>query len=72
MSFDVIDQYNSFVENNFIKPNKTQLEVLKKLNLVWKSSQKKNLFSNNKKQEGVYLFGKVGTGKTFLLNLSQI
>ena len=41
MSFDVIDQYNSFVENNFIKPNKTQLEVLKKLNLVWKSSQKK-------------------------------
>ncbi|MDC3131634.1 cell division protein ZapE [Pelagibacteraceae bacterium] len=69
MSFDVIDQYNSFVENNFIKPNKTQLEVLKKLNLVWKSSQKKNLFLNNKKQEGVYLFGKVGTGKTFLLNL---
>ena len=30
---------------------------------------KKNLFINNKKQEGVYLFGKVGTGKTFLLNL---
>ena len=69
MSFNVIDQYNSFVENNFIKSNNAQLEVLKKLNSVWKSSQKKNLFTNNKKQEGVYLFGKVGTGKTFLLNL---
>ena len=69
MGFDVIDQYNSFVENNFIKSNNAQLDVLKKINSVWNSSQKKNLFLNNKKQEGVYLFGKVGTGKTFLLNL---
>tara|TARA_B100001093_G_scaffold15260_1_gene14003 strand:+ start:5007 stop:6059 length:1053 start_codon:yes stop_codon:yes gene_type:complete len=69
MGFDVIDQYNSFVENNFIKSNNAQLDVLKKINSVWNSSQKKNLFINNKKQEGVYLFGKVGTGKTFLLNL---
>ena len=69
MGFDVIDQYNSFVENNFIKSNNAQLDVLKKINSVWNSSQKKNLFTNNKKQEGVYLFGKVGTGKTFLLNL---
>ena len=69
MGFDVIDQYNSFVENNFIKSNNAQLDVLKKINSVWHLSQKKNLFINNKKQEGVYLFGKVGTGKTFLLNL---
>ena len=69
MGFDVIDQYNSFVENNFIKSNNAQLDVLKKINSVWNLSQKKNLFINNKKQEGVYLFGKVGTGKTFLLNL---
>ena len=50
MSFDVIDQYNSFVENNFIKSNNTQLDVLKKLNLVWNSIQKKNLFLSNKKK----------------------
>ena len=27
--FNVIDQYNSFVENNFIKKNKDQIEFLK-------------------------------------------
>ena len=30
MMFNVIDQYNSFVENNFIKSNESQLDVLKK------------------------------------------
>ena len=44
MGFDVIDQYNSFVENNFIKSNNVQLDVLKKINSVWNSSQKKNLY----------------------------
>ena len=68
MSFDVIDQYNSFVENNFIKSNGEQLLVLKKLNAVWKKNKKTGIFSN-KKKDGVYLYGKVGTGKTFLLNL---
>ena len=69
MSFNVIDQYNSFVENNFIKSNKSQIDVLKKINLTWIRNKKSNLFSVNKKKEGVYLYGKVGTGKTFLLNL---
>ena len=68
MFFDVIDQYNSFVENNFIKSNGEQLIVLKKLNAVWKKNKKTGIFSN-KKKDGVYLYGKVGTGKTFLLNL---
>ncbi len=69
MPFDVIDQYNSFVENNFIKSNDEQLEVLKKLNSVWSSNKKNNFFSNTNKKHGLYLYGKVGTGKTFLLNL---
>ena len=69
MSFNVIDQYNSFVENNFIKSNDQQLNILKKINLIWKNNQKSNLFSINIKKDGIYLFGKVGTGKTFLLNL---
>ena len=69
MSFNVIDQYNSFVENNFIKSNEAQVNVLKKINLIWDANKKTNLFSINKKKDGVYLYGKVGTGKTFLLNL---
>ena len=69
MSFSVIDQYNSFVENNFIKTNDAQLEVLKKLNLVWSENKKSSLFAKSKKKDGIYLYGKVGTGKTFLLNL---
>ena len=36
--FNVIDQYNSFVENNFIKKNKDQIEFLKQADSVWSSS----------------------------------
>ena len=69
MSFSVIDQYNSFVENNFIKTSKAQLEVLKKLNSVWDKHKKNSIFLKSNKKNGVYLYGGVGTGKTFLLNL---
>lgn len=69
MFFDVIDQYHSFVENNFIKANEEQIRVLKKINSIWNANKKTNLFSPIKKKDGVYLYGNVGTGKTFLLNL---
>tara|TARA_B100000575_G_scaffold259221_1_gene231313 strand:+ start:4619 stop:5659 length:1041 start_codon:yes stop_codon:yes gene_type:complete len=69
MSFNVIDQYNSFVENNFIKSNSSQLEVLNKLNNIWLKNKKNNFFLKYKKLDGAYLYGAVGTGKTFLLNL---
>ena len=67
--FNVIDQYNSFVENNFIKNNNYQIEFLKQANNVWSSFSKTKLFFKDKIFEGIYLFGQVGTGKTFLLNL---
>ncbi len=67
--FNVIDQYNSFVENNFIKKNKDQIEFLKQADNVWSSFSKTNLFFKDKIFEGIYLYGQVGTGKTFLLNL---
>jgi len=69
MTFTVIDQYKSFVENNFIKSSDEQISVLRKLNSSWQLSQKNNFFLTNKVVDGVYLYGKVGTGKTFLLNL---
>ena len=69
MSFSVIDQYNSFVENNFIKTNEYQLKVLRKLDSVWIKNKKNNIFIKSRKKDGVYLYGSVGAGKTFLLNL---
>ena len=67
--FNVIDQYNSFVENNFIKKNKDQIEFLKQADNVWSSFSKTKLFFKEKIFEGIYLYGQVGAGKTFLLNL---
>ena len=49
MSFNVIDQYNSFVENNFIKSNDLQLDVLKKIDTIWNNNKKTNLFSKSNK-----------------------
>ncbi len=69
MSFSVVDQYNSFVENNFIKTSEEQISVLKKLKFAWINNKKNNFFIKSKKKDGVYLYGSVGTGKTFLLNL---
>ena len=67
--FNVIDQYNSFIENNFIKKNVDQIKFLKQANNVWSSYSKTKLFFKDKIFEGIYLYGQVGTGKTFLLNL---
>ena len=44
MSFNVIDQYNSFVENNFINSNLEQINILKKINSIWITNKKTNLF----------------------------
>ena len=48
MSFNVIDQYNSFVENNFIKSNNLQIEVLKKINNAWNTNKKISHFKYGK------------------------
>ena len=40
MSFDVIDQYNSFVENNFIKSDNDQIKILNDINIVWKKNKR--------------------------------
>ena len=42
--FNVIDQYNSFVENNFIKKNVDQIKFLKQANNIWSSYSKTKLF----------------------------
>jgi len=68
MVFTVMDQYESFVNNNFIKRNTTQIKLIEDINLTWKD-YKKNSFFSKRKNNGVYFYGSVGTGKTFLLSL---
>ncbi len=69
MSFSAIDHYKGFVFNNFIKKDDNQISLLKHLTNAWDEFNKNQLFSLNKKKIGIYVFGSVGTGKTFLLDL---
>ena len=55
MKFNILDQYNSFVENNFIKKDLKQVEVLKKINEAWNKNKK--IFFSKKNKKVVYLHG---------------
>ena len=69
MSFTVFDHYKGFVSNNFIKKDINQTDLLKKISFSWDQYNKNNLFFSKKKKIGIYVYGSVGTGKTFLLSL---
>ena len=44
MNFTVLDQYKSFVENNFIKKDPFQIDVLERIYDLWKMKDEKNFF----------------------------
>ena len=69
MSFTVFDHYKGFASNNFIKKDINQTDLLKKISFAWDQYNKNNLFFSKKKKIGIYVYGSVGTGKTFLLSL---
>ena len=69
MSFSVIDHYEGFEKNNFIKRDENQINLLHKLSLSWGEYNQNNLFFSKRKKLGVYIHGTVGSGKTFILNL---
>ena len=69
MSFNVIDQYESFVSNSFIKRDSNQIKLLKQVYSSWNNFNENSFFFKNNKKHGVYVHGSVGTGKTFLLKL---
>ena len=69
MSFTVLDHYKGFVSNSFIKKDISQIDLLKKISFAWDQFNKNNLFFSKKKKIGIYVYGFVGTGKTFLLSL---
>ncbi len=69
MTFTVLDHYIGFVSNNFIKKDINQIDLLNKISLAWNKKIKKNLFFSKNKKKGIYVYGSVGTGKTFVLSL---
>ena len=69
MSFTVLDHYEGFIFNNFIKRDKNQINLLNDVDLTWREFNKSNVFYSKRKRFGIYVYGSVGTGKTFLLSL---
>ena len=67
---DVIKKiYNKFVTNNFINYDKKQEDLINIIETTWQQSKKKSFFSKSKKFNGIYVYGSVGIGKTFIINL---
>ena len=50
MSFSVLDHYNGFVLNNFIKQDNSQTNLLNQISLTWHQYNKKNLFFSKRKK----------------------
>ena len=69
------ERYNEFVKNNFISHDIIQIEILKKIYRIWlkKNNSKfiNKIFFNKKAKSGIYLYGSVGIGKTFILNIAN-
>ena len=66
---DVQKIYKDFVSNNFLTHDDLQYDLLKKINLTWINNKKFKFFFKSKNFNGVYVYGDVGIGKTFILNL---
>jgi len=66
---DVQKIYNDFVSNNFLTHDNLQYDLLKKINSAWVDNKKFKFFFKSKNFNGVYVYGAVGIGKTFILNL---
>jgi len=69
MAKNVEQHYKDFVTNNFISYDVKQIEALKIIDEAWQRKRNINFFSKLKKYQGIYVYGSVGIGKTFILNL---
>ena len=61
--------YDDFVSNNFIIYDKKQIEALNKIEIIWNNFKKFRLFFRKKKPFGIYIYGAVGIGKTFIIKI---
>jgi len=66
---NIKETYNNFISNKFINYDERQEELLNRICSIWQDTNKINLFSRSKKFNGIYVYGSVGIGKTFILNL---
>ena len=69
MNKNIEQRYKDFVTNNFIAYDVKQIDALKSIDEEWQQRKKINFFSKLKKYQGIYVYGSVGIGKTFILNL---
>ena len=65
----LLNQYEDFVSNKFISFDEKQYQTLNLIENIWLNNKKINLFFKKKKYSGIYVYGSVGIGKTFILNL---
>ena len=69
MHFTVLDHYEGFILNNFIKKDLSQISLLNSISSSWDQFNDSNIFFSKRKKLGIYVYGSSGTGKTFLLSL---
>ena len=69
MNKDVKKIYKDFVSNNFITFDPKQLEAIKIFDNIFNKYKKINFFNYSDKSYGIYVYGSVGIGKTFIINL---
>lgn len=69
MISDLEKIYKNFVINNLITYDESQVSLLNKIQKIFIENKKFNFFSKKKKLFGFYVYGSVGIGKTFMLNL---
>ena len=66
---DILKVYNKFVINKFINYDTKQEKLLSEIYKTWYNNKKINFFSSKSSFNGIYVYGSVGIGKTFILNL---
>ena len=69
MHFTILDYYEGFILNNFIKKDLSQISLLNSISSSWDQFNDSNIFFSKRKKLGAYVYGSSGTGKTFILSL---
>ena len=56
MSFSILDHYNGFVLNNFIKKDISQINLLNKISLIWDQFLRGShvAFANNRRMNNTH------------------
>ena len=68
MNFSVLDHYNGFVLNNFIKKDNSQIDLLNKISLTWNQYNKNNIFYSKKKKKDYFYYIDSMSTKFYLIN----